>query len=331
MEDLNMQILLEFEVKPRRIVKEKSYYICHTDKGIRLVRKSFDTCEHIMFQYRVKEHLAQFDQADNKNIRTDRYYCSAAGKPYVSFEDNIYVMTDMFPYQESDLGKIEEIEKIIEATAIFHIYARNVKMDDANKYFGENDLVGRYKKNVAELNSIKKKIGIQKRMSDFDVLFIKNFHYYMNDLQKAIEILEKTNLQSYINKARARGQVCHNLLKEENIFYHNELLYILGFSHAALDYNLYDVCNVIQRHVKDMPQKPHSIHRLLELYHQSNPIQAEEVEILYALLKYPHKFIKICNQYYSRKRTWTPSVLNNRIQHLIAGQKAYADFIDALN
>ena len=330
MEDLNMQVLLEFGVKPRRVVKEKSYYICHTDKGIRVVRKSFDTACHIMFQHRVKEHLAQLDKPNKKIIRTDSYYCSNTGEPYVNFEDNIYVMTDLFPYKESDFGRSDEIEKIIEATAIFHICARDAKLSDGHTHFAEDDLVGKYKRNITELSAIKKKIGIQKRMSDFDVLFLKNYQYYMNDLLTSIEILEKTNLQSYIQKARGLGQVCHNLLKEENVFYHNGHLYILGFSHAAIDYSLYDVCSVIQRHVKDMPKEPLSIHRLMELYHLTNPILAEEVEILYALLKYPYKFIKICNQYYSRKRTWTPSVLNNRIQHLIAGQKEYADFIDAL-
>ncbi len=325
MDDLNIHVLQGFGIRAKRIMKEKSAYILSTDKGYKMIRKSFDTCDSISFQHEIKEFLAK-----KGFLFTDRFDMSVNCKPYIEYDNNIYTMTSVFDFKEADFFDKTLFIKIIEQIATFHKVAQKINFS-SKVHYGDSQIIETYKKNLEELNIIKKKISSQKRFSDFDVLYIKNYNYYKEQIETTIELLEKTKVKRYLQMARLNNTICHGLLKEENILTDNPNVYIINFSNASIGYSLFDLCNIIKRYVKNLPQNYLTISEIIDIYSKINPLEQEELSILYPLLLFPHKFIRICGQYYSKKRTWTPSAIANRMETVVNSKEAYHEYVKQLN
>ena len=322
-EDLNAQVLQGFKIQARRIVKEKSHYICSTDQGYRVIRKSADTQAHIIFQHALKEQLHERGFSG-----TDRYYTAADGMPFFEYGDNIFIMTGLFRYHEADFGNLSDLEKVMKQVATFHNTARGLKFD--MPFYGNENALESYRKQASEIDSIKKLIGQRSRLSDFDVVFLKNYDSYRRIIRESLQILERTKLQQLKSEAREENAVCHNLLKEENLLVDGDKVNITGFSQAAVDCFLFDVCAVIQRYAKSQGKAHMKIGDVLELYDKHRSLSKDDIEILLGLLKYPSKFVKICRQYYSKKRTWTPSAIINRLEGIVESKADYDRFVEGL-
>jgi len=321
MEDLKLQVLREFEVIPKRIIKEKSYYICKTDKGNRIVKKSFDTKENLEFQNEVKVHLY-----DNGFRNIDVFSISRNRKPYVEIENNIYVMTEMKEAKESNYSDRDGFLKVVKEVARFHRIGKGINFGGEIFYQCEG-IIEKSTRNLQELSAIRKKLKTQRKLLDFDVLFLKNYSYYEEELRETIAILENSEYIEEKSKAKERGQICHNLLKEENVLQIKEGVYISSFSKIEVGSKLQDIAMLIQRHRKSAGEEAMSIQEIVENYSEENEITKEESKILYGILKYPEKYMKIVNQYYSKKRSWIPNAINNRMGVIVDSKGSYEKYI----
>ena len=341
MGELSAQVLKGFDVSAKKIVKEKAYYICDTADGLRMIRSTADTAEHIIFQHTIKEHVSEAGYP-----RTDRFYlCALTGLPYVLSGDERYVMTDFWDYREADFTNPDEFLLIVESVAHWHTCARHINFpatpssDDLLPTFpignqsGISSSVDFFRKQGSALNTVKKKVSKQARLSDFDVMFIKNANSYAQQISDAAALLETTGYAACQERAQQENYICHNTLKEESLRVNDHDIYITQYADASIDYQLNDLCGLIRRygqHENDPAVAGASIHQVLAVYNRIIPITQEEIKILYALLLYPYNFIKIVTQYYNKKRTWTPSAIINRMQAVVDQKAGFEKYIAEL-
>ena len=288
-----------------------------------MIRKTTDSREHLVFQHTLKEQLHERGFSG-----TDRYYPALDGFPFFEYGNSIYVMTEFPKHQESDFGNKSDLTKVLRQVAMFHNAARNLVFDEP--FYGNENILNIYRKQAAEIDGIKKLIGQRSRLSDFDVIFLKNYNGYRRLMNESMEILEQTKLTQFKSNAKDENAVCHNLLKEEHLLIVGDSVNIIGFSQAAVDYFVFDLCTVIQRYSKRQGTAHMNINDILELYDKHRALTGDDVEILLGLLKYPTKFVKICRQYYSKKRTWTPSAIINRLEGIVEGKVHYDKFVEGL-
>ncbi|MCL2463269.1 MAG: hypothetical protein FWF44_11430 [Defluviitaleaceae bacterium] len=322
--DLSQQILRGFGVKARKVVREKSYFICDTQQGLKMIRRSGDSPENIIFQHDIKEKLYAGGFA-----RTDRFCLSSEGKPYYPWNGDIYVMTGFLPYKDTGFSDAEEFRNIVEAAAWMHRLGR--LGDYGGKVFApQSDCLEEYRKSAAQLTAIKKKIGRQACMSDFDVIFLKNYAYYSKRLKSSIQLLEKADPAAALSEALRDGKVCHHALKEETVLADAGDIYVTRFSCAMFDLQLHDLADIIRRYLRNMSGTGFGIFQILDIYDKINTVSGEDAKILSAMLKYPHHFLKTAGQYYSKKRTWTPGALISRLKTVVACEDAYDRAISVL-
>ncbi len=317
MEELNSAVLRGFGLKAKKIVREKAFYICNTNVGYRVIKKSFDDCQSILFQHQLKEHLYA------KGFwNTDRFFLSVNNDPYFIFSDDIYVCTELFDYREVNFSDHTEFLHIVEEVARFHSLARELTFD---RPIVSNYPKEEYSKAFNELQSIKRSINSQKRLSDFDVHFLKNYNYYLDKVKISMELFKNPVFMELLESSLQAGTVSHGRLKEENILIDNEI-YLTKFSDARIGEQMMDLCSLIQRHVKYSDQ-PVPLDRVLEAYSRFISINESRRELLVYLLIYPEKYVSICRQFYSKKRTWTPSALATRIEDIINSRDKFEAYL----
>ena len=323
MADLNPAVMKGFALTARFLKKEKMYYICETPEGLKKIYKTADTAEKIHFQHTVKEHCW-----DGGYVFIDRFTLSASGQPYFTADGENFVMTPHVKSRETDFTSWDDVKQALEAAARFHAQARHVPLDGSPVAPPAFDAY--LKKQLAELNMTAKRVRKQPRLSDFDVLFIKNIHFYTEQLKDAITRINQTDYAQRVQTACAETHICHNALKEENLLLDNNNTHLHHFSCASVDAQLNDIAAFIRRYAQRAGREAVPAARLVEAYDRVIPLSGAELEIIYALLLYPLNFIKIVGQYYSKKRSWTPNAIINRMLSAVDEKDFYAGYIEGL-
>jgi CotS family spore coat protein len=329
MDEMNAFVLKSFDINNKNIKKEKSFFICSGDDGqTRVLKKSIDTAECIVFQHAVKEQLAEKGFPN-----TDRFCLSTDGLPYVKHEDGLFVLT-LNPNQtakdEADLTNADMFKNILRTVAEFHKISQEMTFDEETaKIYEQESTKEAYAKRQAEIKANKKWINSQKRMLDFDVVFLKNLKFFQDKIEEAEAIFTATEFETEIEKAKAKNTVIHNNLKEENILVGGGIS-LVKFSDACIGCRHIDIADLIRRYIKAAPENAITINEVVSVYSEVYPLSESDIKILKYLLLYPQKFVSVCNQYYSKKRSFAPSAIISRMDEVVGQREVYYEYIKGL-
>ena len=316
MDLLSAQVLQGFGIVAKKIRKEKSSFVLTTESGSLTVKKSLDSCAKVTFAHDIKEYLAA-----NGFINTDRFRTALSGKPYVEYEGDIYVCTKAQALRETSFSDAKDVRRAVESIARMHRLSRGVVA--AGKFRREN-VLAQLRKDVADISGIKRKLGQSGSLSDFDVIFLKNYDFYIFQMRQTLAELESTRFEAYIQESLRQPQVIHNRLKEETLLVEGDQLHIVNFGAAEIGYSMFDLVSVISRYIRENPRGSQlSVYELLEAYDSQSPLRIEDIRITRALLHFPFRFVKLLRAYYSKKRTWTPSAIFSKMQGIIADRDSY--------
>ncbi|MDR2903495.1 MAG: hypothetical protein LBU77_03195 [Clostridiales bacterium] len=332
MEEINIQAVHHFGLKPKSIVKHKLYHIVNTNAGVKVLKKvapdSEKARQSLLFQHYIKENLCRLGYPF-----LDRFHASAQNEPFVALDKALYSLTDHLPFRESNFSNAAEFKKAVTSTATVHALAKKI---EPLPYAGDGaeppptSVAAFYQSTAEKLGALKKSVSKYKQLSDFDVLFCKHYAYYKACLDQWYELIRQSDFDNRNRTSREKSDLCHNLLKEEYILLNRNEVYITNFSECAYGCSLKDFAQLIKRHFKAAPDCPAAVGEIIETYQKHNPLTKKELEMLYAILLLPDKFIKICTQYYAKKRTWIPGTFKSRIEQTIETKDAYRVYVDRI-
>ena len=311
MDEFTSTLVKKFNFKPKYIRRKKYMYICDTDKGIKVIKPVNHTPEKILFVHNIKQHL--INQGFNQ---LDYYYTSDENLPYVINEDIVYIMTDYIDLEECDLSNKNHTKKAIELLAKFHklsqgnneqINTNNIEIFDIKELFN---------KKIDNLKRMKKQVSKQKNLSDFELAFIKTFDYFYKNGVQSLEILDKYKCEDLNKIAKKNIMICHNKIKEENILI-GEKVYLTQFENITINHFIYDLASFIIRYIKKHTEDYLMLEEILITYSKINYIDGNILPILYALIKFPNRYIDTCKSFFERKRTFTPISISSDLENIL--------------
>jgi CotS family spore coat protein len=324
MAELPAIVYRNFGLRVNRVKRERSYYICETPDGLKKIAKTSDSAEHLWFQHTVKEHLYAKGYP-----WVDRFALSETGQPFVLLGTDYFVLTPYIDGRETDFGDWADVEQALTAAARFHVCARHVPSE--NEPPPPPPLTDYFRKQAAELNAVAKRVRRQARLSDFDVLFIKNIHFYTEQMRQAIAALDATDYPLWLSEALSQRHICHNMLKEESLNFNDGHVFITHWGDAGPDLQLSDLGSLIRRHIQRAGRHAAPLPLVLDVYGHITPLSGDALAILYALLLFPWQFMKIVGMHYNKKRSWTPNAMTNRMYAVVAEKDEYMRYINVLN
>jgi len=319
LEENNYNIVSGFNMRLKSISKSKYMFICKTDKGMFYLREVNLKADRIEFIHNIKENLA-----DKGFTNINRFCISSLNKPYYIYNQKIYIMTKYIDYIESDFKNIECAEAISSELARFHSIAI------AKPYYIGIDIKTDFQKKFDRLKKIKKFINNQSRLTDFDVLFIKNYTYFYNQALEAIEILNNSNYDYLKSEAVKNGYVCHNCIKEENFVVKDNKIHIIGFNDCCVDLPIVDLSEFIKRYIRKHGDNYIKLNSLLDCYIKNKGLTNDEQEVLKAILKFPDKYIKLCDGVYTKRKSLITNSIKNRVNEIIENKEHFKEYIKYL-
>ena len=317
MENINLKILQNFGINGSFAGKRKGGYLIKSGSKFLFLKKTSTDSDEIIFQNIIKKHLVK---NNFKNI--DTYYETTDGRPFFNLNSENYILTDYVEGDEVDFCDSNMFLKLVEKTALMHTLIRNAEPNCINSGNSLSD----YKKALAVFKEHKKLISKRSTLSDLDILFLENYDYYLNLAKDSIKILEESNYDKLIE---SKNETTHNLLKKENLATINNDIYITNFSKIKRELSVKDLADLVKRFIKYNEEPDIDINQILHTYSKIKPLSDAEIKITYAMLKFPMDFFKICREYYSKKRSWTPGAIISKADEIINRKDRYENYINA--
>ena len=322
MDVLYTELIKSYDIKCTNVKKFRGFYIITSNTSKFSLKKTENNELQLLFQIELQKKL---EEAGMFNF--EKIYETKDNKPCVCIGGVNYILTDYIEGGEVDFDKEEHLNAIIKALADFHKNSKGNYMDFSPK---AEEMCKTAKKYYAELNAIKKKTNPSKGLSEFDILFLRNCDYYMNNAKICEEILNGGNYRQRYENAISGAMVCHNLLKRENLIIKEGSLWLASFSGCRLDYYTSDIAMLIERYFKYSKYKDFSPMDIVNKYSNYLPIDREDCRIILAAMLLPEAFVKISGQYYAKKRSWVPTSIVDKMESIVSTKATITEFLQPL-
>lgn len=315
-----------------KIYRDKFGHVCSTNLGVvrlqkipRSVKK--DAINEILFQHSIKEHL------HNNGFGVDRLLLSVHNTPYYGsgsgsgFGDDIFTASivhnlpnvsfldsDDFLDVVAHIGKMHHVlmslqeDDYILANRHSHSHSHSHSQNNGNSSSQDQ----KAQSALSNLKHLRKKILNGGKFSDFDMLFIKGYEAFAPNIAEFADYVDE--IEGFTS---SNYHICHNLLKEENIFRDNAHIIVTNFSKAAFGYCHNDLAYLIKRMVKAKPMTMPPFKKVIATYIEAcNDIEFDMAHFKRVLL-YPDKLIKVVGDYYNKKRRFAPNAYITRMSECL--------------
>ena len=262
--------------------------------------------------------------------RVDRFRRSADGDPFVSWGGFLYVAERKFDINETDFGDAAAFLRAAEAAAAMHVVFVKAPLPAGGFVPFQYNTESRFAAARDAFGQVVKRARSGRRLSDFDVCVLKNREFYAGQLDEWREAAGRCDLDGMTRLAAESGFIAHNALREESVLSDAAGVAIIDFLACSRGLFLSDLSSMIGRHFR-ASRSPAPAAKIVETYNRRNPLTKRDTECLYALLKYPGKFLSVCESFYEKKRSFTPAAFLTRIEKVTAAQNAYAEYINEIN
>ena len=315
-------LIRNYDINVLGVKKFRGFYIISTDTGKYSLKKTADSEPQLVFRLQLQNKLAGFG-----GFYMEKIYETKEQKLFAEAEGVNYILTDYIEGTEADFDKKAHLGSIISSLAFFHEHS-NVNGEIIRP--AAEDMRKVAKRYYTELNDMKKKIDLSKGLSEFDMLFLRNCDYYMENTKICEELLNEGNYEEKYEKAINGGYVCHNLLKRENLIVKGGEIWLASFSACRLDYYTTDLAMLIERYIKYSKTKAVSVMDIVNKYSKYRKVEQEDCAIILAAILLPESFLKIAKQYYLKKRSWVPTSIVAKMEEIVSTKATTLEYLRPL-
>ena len=241
-------------------------------------------------------------------------------EPYFVWDTDKYVLENYIQAETADLCDKKTLIAAAENLARFH------KASEGFFETKEKVTLGRipetYEKRYVELIKIRKKISSGKGFSPMELVILKNYDYIMDRLKQAKDIMNSDCYRECEKKVRHKGMLCHNNYKGDNIrITPSGKIVTTGLSKCAVDTNVTDLSEFIRRYMKLEEYEDDMVLNIIDAYGKIYPLDKNDLETLRGMLIYPYKFLKICNEYFNKRRVCVSQAAVEKLEDCIKQYK----------
>ncbi|MCL1936275.1 MAG: hypothetical protein FWF57_07890 [Defluviitaleaceae bacterium] len=312
-----LEIVKSFNLEPVSFKKHKSYFLCNTKNKTYVLKKVDYGYKDIILANNIKSFLVK-----NNFENIDVFYKNYKNMPYQTYNENNYILTDLIEDECINYNNEKIFLEFIQTLSKMNNKLKKTYLTSKSS----ECLILNYSNSLKRIVQIKKYIHKQSKISEFDVLFLKKNNEYIEEIQNTIEFLQNTTYEKHKKIAIENKSISHNNLKKEFIIHSQNKIYITSFFETTNNYHFTDLVSAILSYV-DNCKNPISISKILDIYIKHNNLENEEIKIIYAMLNYPYKFIKICNKFYSKKMNYVPNYILNKFQKTIERKEFLKNYI----
>lgn len=319
--DLDIELFRCFNLKVQDVVPVRKVYIASTDQGDVVLKKINCSINDLEFVNKVIEEIKQ---KGFKKLFS--FIKTIDGKLYKEWNGNVYCVMTFIDGRECTYSNPLDLKLAIKTIGEFHKASFDIEVfNNSRNKIGK--FIDRSYEKLNDLVFYKKLVNQYKHKNKFDEIFMENVNYYIEQIRRSIDILEKSD---YYDICGENGvcSLCHHDLAYHNVLIKDNEAHFVDFDYCVRDLRVHDLCNFINKVEKEYAFDIDLTINILREYSKINSLSKSEIEILYGMLYFPQDFYSIANAYYSKQKNWDEQTFVRRITRKAGYREERKEFLD---
>ena len=317
--DLDVNLFSEFDLSVYDVIPVRKVFILNTDKGDKVLKKVGYSISQLEFINYGIEYIKS-----NKFDRIIEFEKTRSKLIYVPWKDDIYCIMNLVEGTECEYSNPVDVMLTSRAIAELHVASEGIMCEEEfiellakneHRYLS-GKIIENFNKKLTELKFFKNIATLNENKNEFDYIFLDSAQYYEECILQSIKIL---NESEYYNLCGEKDKIafCHHDLAHHNILVNKEEVYFLDFDYAIVDLKVHDICNFINKVIKNFCYDIEKCHSIVSEYTSVNPLDHRELKVLYGMLSFPEDFYSITRDYYTRNKQWSEEIFLNRLKRKV--------------
>ncbi|MCD2345921.1 CotS family spore coat protein [Clostridium guangxiense] len=329
------KVISKYDFTVIDIKKVRSAYKIETDKGMFcLKRMRHGTKKAYNGNYLTSE------LKKNNFYNTAGYIKTTDGKFFIHHKGYVFYVTEWINGEECNMNDINETVNCAKLLANFHSACKNI--DKSKLYIESNtkNLMTFFMRCVNDMRSYKRLISSKKLKNGFDEEYEKLIDRYCDIGLLSIKLLNESSYLSFLKNYDKKKTICHDSFYYQNIIKKDDKYYIIDLDSIVIDFEISDLGKMIRRLMfkKEYNWDFEKAKLVMEAYMSINKLTREELQIMLAIIIFPHKFWKLGKKRYVKCKNWTEKKYIKRLNKIIdAGEfqdkfiQKYIDYLKKYN
>lgn len=329
---LVLKIISKYNLEVINISRIRSAYKVETSTGNYCLKR----LNHGKYKPKNGSLLIEDLAAKGFNL-TAKYLKTSDGYFYVKHKKSFFYLMEWIDGEECTLNDLDEVLNCVKLLAKFHLSACNL---DTKKYKVRNNLKNWpkiFNSNLTDLDRFKKLIQKKKLKSDFDLNYYNYIDSFYNRGLVALSFLNSSYYYKISKSADENKTICHDSFYYQNIIKKGTDYYIIDLDSIMIDLQINDLGKLIRRimYKKSYQWDFNKVKQIIEVYNSIKKVSKEELEVMLALIVFPHKFWKLGKKRYLKHKNWSESKFDHKLTKLVRynelQQKFLEDYLEYLS
>ena len=294
-------VLKKYEFIVKEFTKFKSSYKVKTEDGYVCLRKIRHGKNKI-----VNGELLCSKLKENGFINIAKYYKTKTGSNYIKSGNCIFFVTEWIDGEECNLKDILEAKECVKLLAKFHLASVNINLKQFNVKNNLKNWPKIFSNALVDLEKFKKMIEHKKLKDDFDIKYLKHIENFYCRGMDALGFLNASEYYKISQTANDKKSITFDSFYYQNIIKAKDGFYMIDID-SIIDIHVNDAAKLIRRLMfkEEYKWDFNKGELLIEAYNSINKLSKNEIEVILALIIFPHKFWKLGRKRYVKHKNWT--------------------------
>lgn len=303
--DLCMELFHRFNLKVYDVIPVRSVFLLCTDNGEKVLKKVNYTIEELNFINNAMKYIKKHFERVMDFVET------SDGEIYTMWNNDMYCVMNMVEGRECDYCNPVDISIASRGLGELHKASEGFRSNFSKKYTS-GKLIDNFRRRLSEMEFFCSIANMHENKSEFDNVFLSDVEFYVDEIKKSIDILEKSPYYKLCSE-EDKVVLCHHDLAHHNILINNEEAFFIDFDYSVIDLKVHDLCNFINKVIKNFAFDIEKVQNILGDYAKTNNLDEREIKVLYGMLTFPEDFYSISKDYYTRRKEWDEEVFLDRL------------------
>ncbi|ERI94796.1 spore coat protein, CotS family [Clostridiales bacterium oral taxon 876 str. F0540] len=319
--DLSIELFDRFDLKVSDVIPIRNVFILATDKGDKVLKRIDYSIEDLEFINTAIKYIGcNFNRVLQLIETKDK-------KAYAEWKNDIYCVMDLVPGRECDFNNPIDLCIASKGLSQLHKASQGFRAGNPKKYTAGRS-VESFSRRIKEMGIFRSIANMHEFKSEFDKIFLDNIDIHLEDMKRSVRILEESKISELCSE-NDKVVICHNDLAYHNILISNEEAYFIDFDYAVVDLKVHDLCNFINKAVKNTAFDIDKARAILSDYCKNNSLDERELKVLYGMLTFPEDFYNISRDYYTRRKDWEEEVFLDRLVKKVSYKEDREEFLQS--
>lgn len=318
--DLDVDMFKKFNLVVNDVIPIRKVYIVSTNKGDKILKRIEYPIEELLFIQDAIKYIKRSFNRIMDFVETDK------GNIYVNWKGNTYCIMDLVEGRECEYTNPLDVSTASKALGKLHIAAEGFSHSLKSKNVS-GTIIDVFSRKYHEIKFFKSIANIYENKTEFDTLFLKNVDYYMSQALNSIELLKKSQYYKLCSEEN-KVVLCHHDLAHHNILIKNNEAYFIDFDYSIIDLKVHDLCNFINKVLKDSFFDYEMAENILKNYCTTNTIDTRELQVLNAMLVFPEDFYSVTKDYYTRRKDWSEEMFLYKLNKKVNSEEDRQEFLE---